>query len=292
MNLAAPFLRVVEHVDRRVLGAIQFVDAITRLPVIVPAHDEAVRVTGAQIVGGAAVPFLKESVRVRQTRSGFLAIMRAPFFDSYGETFLNPADPPEVAGTLLRLTIALADAGPNYLPQNFQFDLPRSLANDIFKPLTVPLFRTPSASVLGGWSVLRVRVTDANGDPLGGVLVRVFPSPRAANATPIGQGMSEWRGALRGEALVAVADLPRFRPGNANHVLVMTQEIHFEAAHDTNFPGRPNEFPNGLSISAGTANGIVTVRSDGAALQKLTAIPLVPLEIRAGQETTIALTMP
>src|ERR1700741_3929491 len=48
MIFAPPFHRVVEHVDRRVLGAFQFVDAVTQLPVVMPANIE---VRGATLLG-------------------------------------------------------------------------------------------------------------------------------------------------------------------------------------------------------------------------------------------------
>ena len=289
MIFAPPFIRVVEHVDRRVLGAFQFVDAVTQLPVIVAAQVEA---RSAGLVGGGDVPLLKESVRLRQTRSGFWAIMRAPFFDAYEETFENPETPDEVEGTSLRLRIAVADAGPNYLPQEFQFDLPRSLEDDIFEPLTVQLFRAPGAPVLGGWVVLRVRVSTAGGDRLGGVLVRVFRHPRQPGDEPIGQGMSEWRGNLRGEALVAVADIPRFRPGEADEVLASTQEIHFAAVQDSNFTGEANQLPDVPKIFSGTADEIVTLRSDAPEAPVLEVTPAAPLKIRAGQERTVELKLP
>lgn len=289
MIFAPPLHRVVEHVNRRVLGAFQFVDAMTQLPVIVPARVE---VRSATLLPDEAVPLRPESVRLRQTRSGFWAIMRAPFFDTYAETFEDPATPDEVEGTSLRLRLAVADAGPNYLPQEFQFDLPRPLEDDIFEPVTVQLFRAPGAPVLGGWSVLRARVLTEGGDPLGGVLVRVFRHPRLADDGPIGQGMSEWRGSMRGETLVAAADIPRFRPGEEDEVLASTQQVQFEAVRDDNFAGGPNELPDVPKIVAGTADGVATFRSDAQADPILGVEPATPLHLRAGHERAIELTVP
>jgi hypothetical protein len=288
MIFAPPFHRVVEHVDRRVLGAFQFVDAVTQLPVRGPARVE---VKSATIVGGQDVPFLEASVRPRQTRSGLWVITRAPLFDTYAETFEAPATPGGL-GTL-RLRIAVIDAGPHYLPQEFQFDLPRALQDDIFEPQVVQLFRAPCAPILGGWAVLRVRVAAPNQDPLSGVLVRVFRHPRQAADQPIGQGLSEWRGRLQGEALVAVANIPRFRPGEADEILAQTQEVHFEAVRDTNFAGEP-DLPDLPKIIAGiAADGVATVRSDPPPLDpKLGVNPAAPLKIRAGRESTVSLTIP
>lgn len=294
MIFAPPLHRVVEHVDRRMLGAFQLVDAVTGLPVTVAAKVE---VRSAALVNGgppADVPLPERSVQLRQNRSGFHVIERAPFFDDYCSSFEDPQDPDETPpGTRLRLRLALRNAGPHYLPREFQFSLPRSVdpaADDnVFEPVLVQLFRAPGAAVLGGWSVLRVRVTQENSEaPLPGVLVRVFRSPRDVNDPAIGQGMTEWRGDLRGEALVAVADLPRFRPGDGEDVFETTQAVHLEATRDPNFTGAPGQFPD----IPGTAPGAITRRSDPPAPPPLGVDPAVPLDLSAGEEMTVQLTMP
>ena len=297
MIFAPPFHRVVEHVDRRALGALQFVDAVTRLPVAGGAKVEVRRATLAGVGAPVAVPLSERSVQIQQNRSGLHAILRAPFFDDYAASFDDPPDPAETPlGTRLRLRLALTDAGPHYLPQEFDFELPRPLrradAENVFLPARVELFRTPGAPVLGGWSVLRVRVTQANtGAPLPGVLVRVFRSPRGAADLPIGQGMSEWRLELRGEALVAVADLPRFRSGAGVNVFETTQAIHLEATRDTAFTGAPGQLPDVPTIITGTTQGIVRQRSDPPG-PILTVDPPAPLDLRAGREISVHLTMP
>jgi hypothetical protein len=119
MILAPPFLRVVEHVDRRVLGAFQFVDAVTRLPVTVAAK---VGVRRAALVNGAAdtgVPLHEGSVQIRQTQSAFHTILRAPFFDAYAVSFLDPQNPPETLNRRLRLRLAVTNAGPHTCRRSF-----------------------------------------------------------------------------------------------------------------------------------------------------------------------------
>jgi hypothetical protein len=293
MIFAPPNHRVVEHVDRRVLGAFQLVDAVTGLPVAIAAQVE---VRSAALVNGAPVdvPLHERSVQLRQNRSGYQVIQRAPFFDDYCSSFDAPQDPAETPpGTRLRLRLALRNAGPHYLPRAFEFNLPRSIdpaADDnVFEPAIVQLFRAPGAPVLGGWSVLRVRVTQENtGVPLPGVLVRVFRSPRGVNDPAIGQGMTEWRANLRGEALVAVADLPRFRPGEGDDVFETTQAVHLEATRDPNFTGAAGQFPD-IPV---TAPGAISRRSDPPAPPALMVDPLAPLDLRAGEEMTVHLTMP
>jgi hypothetical protein len=300
MILAPPFLRVVEQVDRRVLGAFQFVDAVTRLPVAVAAKVEVRRAELVNAATGIEVSLQAASVQIRQTKSAFHAILRAPFFDPYAASFIDPQNPPETLERRLRLNLAVTNAGAHYLPQQFQFDLPcaldRTASDSVFRPRAVNLFRAPGAPVLGGWSVLRVRVTQLNtGLPLSAVLVRVFRGPRGTNDLPIGQGMSEWRGDLRGEALVAVAGIPRFRPGASSAVFETEQAIHFEATRDTDFGGDVDQLPDLGMMTAGAAPTIISRRSDRA--DGLPPLPLAvqppsPLNIRAGRELAIHMTMP
>ncbi len=294
MIFAPPLHRVVEQVDRRVLGGFQFVDAVTRLPVTT-ALDVEVRSAALAGAGPAVdVPLHERSVQLRQNRSGCQVVWRAPFFDDYCSSFDNPEDPAETPpGTNLRLRLALRNAGPHYLPREFEFNLPRSVdpaADDnVFEPALVQLFRAPGAPVLGGWCVLRVRVTqESTGVPLPGVLVRIFRSPRGGNDPAIGQGMTEWRANLRGEALVAVADLPRFRPGEGEDVFETTQAIHLEATRDPNFTGAPEQLPD----ISGNTPGAITGRSDPPPGPALTVDPPAPLNLRAGSEMTVHLTMP
>jgi hypothetical protein len=296
MIFAPPLHRVIEHVDRRVLGAFQFVDAVSGLPITLAAKTE---VRSAILIGAGPeteVSVHEGNFQIRQNRSGFQVILRAPFFDEYASTFDDPALPAETpAGRRLRLRLAVRDAGPHYLPREFEFNLPRSIAradaDNVFRPAIVPLFRAPGAPVLGGWSVLRVRVTQTgtNGVRLPGVHLRVFSSPRSENDAAIGQGMTEWRGALRGEALVAIAGIARFLTGGPGvNVFETTQPVHLEATRDTNFTGDPDQFPGIPGITPGT----ISRRSDPPIGAGFAMNPVAPLNIRAGREATVELRMP
>ena len=83
-------------------------------------------------------------------------IFGAPFFDAYTSAFDDPRAAAGDAVDPLRLRLAVTDAGPHYLPQEFQFDLPRALdpdaADSVFRPQPVALFRAPNASVQDGWA--------------------------------------------------------------------------------------------------------------------------------------------
>jgi hypothetical protein len=296
MILTQPILHTIEQSDRRVLGAVRCVDAVTQLPVNGRLRIEIESAALTAPPAEEEIPVAEGSVRVQQTRSGLHAFTRAPFFQTYSETFVDPQNPPELAGRQLRLRVSLTELSGQYLPQRFQFELPRSLnrqAGDaVHQPVVVPLYRAPGAAVVGGWSILRTRVIQAGtGLPLPGVLVRVFAHPRAAASEPIGEGMTEWRGNLRGEGLVAVLGIPRFRPGAGENVFETAQEIQLEAIRDTNFTGAGGQFPFLPAIRAGVGAGIIVRRSDPPAPPSLAVLPATPFAISAGQETAIQLTM-
>jgi hypothetical protein len=134
---------------------------------------------------------------------------------------------------------------------------------------------------------LRVRVTEAGVDPpnpLPGVLVRVFRSPRGAADAPIGIGMTDWRGGIRGEALVPLIGIERFRPGSGATVIETDQAIEFEAARDTGFTAAVDQLPNALSIAAAAAAPVQILRPD--------TTPATPMRVEAGREYVVHLAMP
>lgn len=286
-----------EAIERRVLAGVQFVDAVTRLPVTVTA---SLSVRRALVAGVAAeLPLAERAVDIRQNRRGVYVLFRAPFFDTYTSRFMDPAAPAETQAGPLRLRVSLSDAGPQYLPQEFEIPLPRALdpaaAESVLEPQQVRLFRSPSAPGRDGWAVLRVSVRQAGANPvnrLPGVLVRVFRSPRGPADQPIGSGMTDWRGGARGEALVAVADLQRFRPGAAGNVIETEQEIVLEATRHTGFTGTAGQLPDVARLIAGAGPGIV--RPPGLPLNSQLTIlrPATPIRVRPGREYVVELAMP
>jgi hypothetical protein len=302
MNLASEPVRVIETVDRRVLGAFRLVDAVTRLPVVSPA-----RVVARSAVALAPTTNLQldpQAVRILQGRHGDYVLWRAPFYDDYAAAF----DPPP-APRGLRLAVSVVDAGAHYLPRLFEMELPRALSptaeNGVFEPLAVDLMRAPSAPVQDGWAVLRVRVTGTGptAGPRRGALVRIFRSPRAAQDGPIGVGMTDWRGAIAGEALVAVSAIERFRPGGGANTVEARQAIELEVTDDPNFSGAGDELPNGTRLTAGTDAGLIRRRTDPTPPAPALAVlirpdertaqpPVPPIQIRAGREYVVTVTMP
>ena len=299
MNLELLPHRRLEISDRRVIGALQFVDAVTGLPVVFPARME---VRGAEVAGTPVDVALHEhAIRLQQNRTGLVVIFSAPFFEAYTGAFDAPATPPQIVANPLRLRLAIADAGPSYLPQAFSVDLPRSLDPDVpasvFNPVRVGLFRSPSAAVQDGWAVLRIRVTASGTNPpapLAGVLLRVFRLPRAADDRPIGMGMTDWRGSIRGEALVPVADVQRFRPGAGANVIENDQAIEIEATRHSGFTGDAASLPDVPALVAGTGSGVIRPPDlpPASALEILQPAAPPPLRVQAGREYVVHLAMP
>lgn len=301
MNLALQPRRVIETVDRRLLGAFQFVDAATGLPVPVAARIE---VRGATIDGTPVALADDQSIRIAQNRRGVCVIFRAPFFDTYANTFLDPVAPAETAAAPMRLALAVSDAGPHHLPQQFQFDLPRALdpaaPDSVFQPQPVRLFRAPHATVQDGWAVLRVCVTQAGISPprpLPGVLVRVFASPRGPADRPIGEGLTEWRGGVAGEALVPVIGVQRFRPGAGPNVIESDQAIVFDVVRHGGFTGAAGQLPDVPALLAGTGAGLIRPPTSPAGSQltilRPTGItPATPMRVEAAREYVVHLAMP
>jgi hypothetical protein len=298
MNLELLPRHRIEAADRRVLGAVQFVDAVTGLPLVFPAQLE---VRAAEIAGVPVDVALHEhAVRLRQNRTGLVVILSAPFFDTYASTFIAPSPPAQTAAGPLRLRLAVVDAGPSYLPQEFFVDLPRALdpaaPDAVFNPQRVGLFRSPNAPVLDGWAVLRVRVTAAGAPatPLPGVLLRVFRAPRAVDDLPVGIGMTDWRGSIAGEALVPVTDIQRFRPGAGASVIETDQAIEIDATRHAGFASATGALPLVPALVAGTGAGLVRPpgQPPGSALEFLLPAAPPPLRVQAGREYVVHLAMP
>jgi len=299
MNLELLPLRRIETVDRRLLGAFQLVDAVTSQPTGMPARIE---LRAATIADAAVDVALHENrVHLQQNRRGVVVISSAPFFDAYANAFDNPVAPPQTTPHPLRLRFGVTDAGPWYLPQEFVVDLPRALdpaaPNSVFEPVRVSVFRAPNAAVLPGWALLRVRVTSAAGNPpvpLPGVLIRVFRSPRGAGDAPIGAGMTDWRNRALGEALVAIADIPRFRPGAGHNVVDIDQAIEFDASRHSAFTGAAAQLPDVAALLAGTGGGLIHPpdQPNGSQLQIVEPAIAPPIRVQAGREYIVHLAMP
>jgi hypothetical protein len=180
---------IPEQVDRRVLGAVRFVDATTGSRVRAPLLVEA------------------EGVRWIRNRRGWHVLATAPGLEAHTDAFRMPPATPAVGDTMVELTVR--DPGRRYLPRRSSISLPRDPAPDhiattssLFQPVDVRLFPSSLAATAPGWAVIRASVTgEAPEEVLSGALIRVV---RVSDETHLASGLSD----ERGEALVAIPGIP------------------------------------------------------------------------------------
>ena len=206
-------IRELERTEWRVLGALRFVDATTRVPVEHGLHVEA---PGATLV---------------RNRSGMYVIRHWDALTTHESEFLAPPENPAIGSR--SLTLSIADPAGHYLPVTAKIPLPRTsdpaqaeAADSLFQPIVVPLYPSTNAPVGANWAVLRVSVTEASsGDALGGALLRV-----QANGNVLARGLTDWRG----EALVPVVGVPVTTfSDNASAVVISEINVTLRAAFDT-----------------------------------------------------------
>jgi hypothetical protein len=75
MNATPQNFHVIETIDRRVLGAIQILDAVTGLQIGAPACLEALEAVAGE--PGNEVRLNRDNVRIRPNRRGFYVIHHA-----------------------------------------------------------------------------------------------------------------------------------------------------------------------------------------------------------------------
>jgi hypothetical protein len=177
-----------ENLDRRLLGAVRFVDAVT----------------GAEILSTLRVD--APGVRwVRNLRGWFVAA-QAPGLEAH--TLPLDAPPAEPEPGAVPVTLRVTDPAGRYLPRMALLTLPRDpdpankdAAGSLFLPESVELYPSPVMRAAPGWAVIRVAAADAQGRPAAGALFRVL---RKSGGGLLGRGMAD----ARGEALVAVPGIP------------------------------------------------------------------------------------
>ncbi len=183
-----------ERLDRRVLGAIRFLDAATELPVRRPLHIEG------------------DGIRLIRNRSHDYVIHRAAGLETHLDQFESPPAAPELGSLELELTVS--DPSRHYLTQRVSLALPRdpdpanaASPDSLFQPIPVPLYPSSVLAVGGNWSVLRLAVSQppvapaSEGEPIAGALVRVV---RQEDSQIIARGMSD----ARGQALIIIPGIP------------------------------------------------------------------------------------
>lgn len=178
-----------ENLERRVLGAVRFRDAVTGLDVAAP-----LRVTAP-------------GVRWVRNLRGWYVAASAPGLEAHTLSVDRP--PSQPAAGKVPVALAAEDPEGTYLPRRAVLSLPRDpdpakkdAASSLFAPAEVELFPSPAAPVMPGWAVVRVSARTAAGAPAAGALLRVVRKGNQGEL--LGRGMTD----ARGEALVAVPGIP------------------------------------------------------------------------------------
>ena len=196
------------QVDRRVLGAIQLVDATTGAPI-----QRRLQMSG-------------RGVQLVWNRGGYAVIYAADGLQAYSQSFLAPASP---ALATVSTQVSVIDPEGQYLPRQVTIKLPRdpdstkaTAADFLFQPIRVAVYRSPAAQVASGWAVIRATVVDkTTSQRLPWALIRVVQSSPAK----VTLSLADWRG----EALISVSGIPVTTPGaGVGAVLVNEIDITIE----------------------------------------------------------------
>jgi hypothetical protein len=174
-------MTVLSTVDRRVLGAFQCVDAITRLPV-----SDRVLASTAEL-------------DLRSKANGVFVVFAAPGMRALTTQF-EPKLPWPASTPFI---VSLKSAGGRYLPRVASIAVPRSptAMNDPSSsmiPQSVTLYPSPAAIPGANWAVVRASVT--RGASRNGIAWAVLRLVRDSDDAVLATAMS----GLNGEALLAV----------------------------------------------------------------------------------------
>lgn len=270
---------MIEHDDRRILGALELLDGTTGLRVQRPLVVEAEA----------------EATRVIRNRGNQYVILDAPGLHSHTERFDEPPATPPIAS--LEAVFEIRDPAGQFLPARTAVRLPRdpSLENvleadSLFQPRRVALVLSPSASTSPSWALVRVSVADTAGQPLGGALIRVV---RSSDDERVGIGLSEWRArhGRVGEALVAIPGVPvttfgEGEPGEPVLVNEIAARVEVAVAPDLDISAGavPDAEELELRLAAQRAG---EAPADGPALR----IGSQPLRLAAGRSQHIVLSV-
>lgn len=184
---------MIELIDRRVFGAIEFIDDLSETRVLDPLRIDA------------------PGVQVLRNRSGFYVLREVDGQDAYTRAFDNPPARPARS----ELTLNVQDPAQRYLPQRIGLALPRWLpdgaeavddADNALKPVTVRLAPAAGMPLQSAWAVLRLKVAiSGSATGLANVLVEAQP---ALAGQPLRRSFTD----RHGEALVAIVSAPPILP--------------------------------------------------------------------------------
>ncbi|MBX3081418.1 MAG: hypothetical protein KF716_07255 [Anaerolineae bacterium] len=218
-----------EHIERRILGAVQFTDLVTGLPV-----RERLELNGAKAIRNLSGLYV------------ILAPASKPSKDvqKYLDTFKPTPSVPDVGS--VKLPMSVEDPSGNYLARRFTLKFPLQATNAerpnyLFKPIEVALYPAPRAQAAQNWAVARVSVQEQGKDNgLGGAMILL-----RRQTTIIGRGLTD----ARGEAFVAAMGLPLIAVGSGTSILIQEYDVTLEARYDPTLKDLPD--PDTLETAAG-----------------------------------------
>jgi hypothetical protein len=185
---------MIEQLERRVFGAIEFIDDLSEARVLAP-----LRVTAP-------------GVSLLRNRSGYYVVREVEGQDDYSRAFDNPEPRPARTAFAMRVQ----DPTQRYLPQSFSLPLPRWLpspgpalddADNALLPVSVRLSPAAAMPLQPAWAVLRLRVAVSGQPELGLANVLVEAQP-ALPGLPLRRAFTD----PHGEALVVIVSAPPILP--------------------------------------------------------------------------------
>ena len=174
---------MIENLDRRVLGAFRWIDAISRKPV----RDK--------------LPVRSASLKLLAKDSGIYVVLDAPGMSALTTQFDVTSPWPAPAA----FEVQVDDASRQYLPRRAQVAFPRALAplsepGSVLAPQRIDLYPGPAAPTAPNWAVLRLSVRDGSKNGLPWAVTRVL---RTSDNAVLATGMTD----RRGEGLLAIPGL-------------------------------------------------------------------------------------
>jgi hypothetical protein len=239
-----------EQVDLRVVGAVRFLDATTKVPVQTLLQVES------------------DVASLYRNRSGLYILRSAIGLEAHNDSFEQPPATPAIGSVSVALTVS--DPQGEYMDRRCTLALPRdpnpghaSRANSLFLPVDFGLYPTPAAAISPGWATIRASVTKSgDNSPLSGALVLVT---RTSDSVLLANGLSD----SRGEALVAVAGIPviTFDSGSGP-VIAKATDVSVQAVFDPGGGDVPDpdaleanraHLPSGVANASLTSGGVLVV---------------------------------
>lgn len=221
-----------EMVDRRVLGAVELVDATTTRRILRPLELRS------------------DTASFRRTRLGLYAIVSAQGLEAHTDAFDAP--PTEPAQASINIEMRIRDPQGGYLERRARMALPRDPSSadplpesSVFRSAPVTMFAAPAGLIAVNWGIVRASVLrQSDGAPLSGALVLV----RESGGGPVrGRGLTD----RRGEAMAAVEGIPVVMFNQEDDGPVTTTQVAFDVVAvfdpDMAAPPDPDELENRIA---------------------------------------------